>query len=87
MADDQIRTTGKPGQEPPAVVVGEKSLEAQDEANNDAASVHSESSSIQAGVQKAMILKKAWSRTTLLIAFSRLVRGTSRPALVSGHAR
>jgi hypothetical protein len=41
--------------------------------NDDAASVHSESSSIQAGVQKAMILKKAWSRTSLAIAFSRYV--------------
>ncbi|KAJ6447247.1 siderophore iron transporter mirA [Purpureocillium lavendulum] len=38
----------------------------------DAVSVHSESSLVQAGVQKAMILKKAWSRTTLLIAFTSL---------------
>lgn len=40
----------------------------------DAVSVYSESSLVQAGVQKAMILKKAWSRTTLLIAFTRCVR-------------
>ncbi|KAL3965578.1 hypothetical protein ACCO45_002582 [Purpureocillium lilacinum] len=38
----------------------------------DAVSVYSESSLVQAGVQKAMILKKAWSRTTLLIAFTSL---------------
>ena len=37
----------------------------------DGASIYSESSSVQAGVQKALILRAAWSKTTLLIAFSR----------------
>ncbi|KAL4876287.1 siderophore iron transporter mirA [Aspergillus karnatakaensis] len=50
----------------------EKGVEAQTHTADDAASVHSESSSIQAGVQKALILKKAWSRTTLGIAFASL---------------
>lgn len=39
----------------------------------DGASIHSESSSVQAGVQKALILRAAWSKTTLFIAFSRCV--------------
>ncbi|KAF2015522.1 MFS general substrate transporter [Aaosphaeria arxii CBS 175.79] len=41
--------------------------------NEDAASVHSSQHSIQTGVQKAMILRKAWSRTTLAIAFTSLI--------------
>lgn len=65
MADNAVR--------PEPEHVYDKNLEAQEVQNDDAASVHSESSSIQAGVQKAMILKKAWSRTSLAIAFSRYV--------------
>ena len=69
MADNAIRS------EPERV--DDKNLEAQEVRNDDAASVHSESSSIQAGVQKAMILKKAWTRTSLAIAFSRYVFSSS----------
>ena len=65
MADNAIR--------PEPERVDGKNLEAQEVRHDDASSVHSESSSIQAGVQKAMILKKAWSRTSLAIAFSRYV--------------
>lgn len=71
MADNVTRTQTEPE------YVNDKNLEAQEQQqqlpNDDAASVHSESSSIQAGVQKAMILKKAWSRTSLAIAFARYV--------------
>ncbi|KAL2688961.1 hypothetical protein Neosp_003011 [[Neocosmospora] mangrovei] len=64
MADNAIR--------PEPERFDDKNIEAQEVRNDDAASIHSESSSIQAGVQKAMILKKAWSRTSLAIAFSSL---------------
>lgn len=53
-------------------VTGRHADSADPEANDDSGSIHSKSSSVQAGVQKAMILRKAWSRTSLAIAFSSL---------------
>lgn len=70
MADNSIRPLEP---ERSTAIVGDKNIELQEGQNDDAASVHSASSSIQAGVQKAMILKKSWSRTSLAIAFSRYV--------------
>lgn len=66
-------SSNAPKTEHSKVVVDEKSVEAQDHRKDDAASIRSESSGVQAGVQKAMILKKAWSRTTLAMAFARCV--------------
>jgi hypothetical protein len=68
MADNSFQILEKAGPQP---ATNEKNVEAAVNASDDAVSVHSETSSVQAGVQKALILKKAWSHTTLGIAFAR----------------
>ncbi|KAL2822423.1 siderophore iron transporter mirA [Aspergillus granulosus] len=69
MADNSIQMSEKACPQP---TTSEKNAKAGVNSSDDAASIHSENSSIQAGVQKALILRKAWSRTTLGIAFASL---------------
>lgn len=74
MNPDEIRSTSTQNSHDSPGKLGEreKGVEPRnEETGNDAASVHSDSSSVQAGVQKALILKKAWTRPTLIIAFTR----------------
>ncbi|OJD16356.1 hypothetical protein AJ78_03455 [Emergomyces pasteurianus Ep9510] len=47
-----------------------------DARDGDATSIKSDPESLQAGVQKAMVLKKAWSKNTLIIAFAGLIIST-----------
>ncbi|KAL3459787.1 siderophore iron transporter mirA [Aspergillus heterothallicus] len=69
MADNSMQISEKAGPQP---TTNERNVETGVSSPDDVASIHSEASSVQAGVQKALILKKAWSRTTLGIAFTSL---------------